>query len=525
MRLRLLTASLLLLGTALRAADPAPALSLELGNGVTLPVVLIPKGTFMQGSPTDEADRGNDEMQRFVNLTSDFYLGKTAVTVEQFERFVQETGYRTEAESGPSGGFGWAGDTLVQKKEFTWRNPGFTQAPDHPVTIVTYPDAEAFCQWLSKKVKRKVTLPTEAQWEYACRAGTTTAWHNLGDEAASNSIAWHKKNAGNQTHPATSSSVNPWGLHIGGNVAEWCLDWYGPYESGPLTDPVQTNQNLSDKPRRVLRGGAWSRDPKNTRSAARYRADARSRNADIGFRVLCSVAEVIPPPAPKPTTNTSSTGGLLPRMEGGSEPSVGRPTVPVSTTQPAPSPTSSDAQAHGTTPTETKGGPIDFLVGLMCLFCPVIVVGLVIWLVVRAVKSKNQSATPSASSSRGGQSAGAALADALQQPSGSGSGRAPRIRLVEDGFWILVDIARGSTVRYVYRPHGGMDVSGQVQYQPGPEGQYIYTGAKPENVRVTEAGGQPLDDAFVYDSDNRDTQRGNAFDQDDDRPPTYPSAY
>ncbi|WP_075086881.1 formylglycine-generating enzyme family protein [Verrucomicrobium spinosum] len=390
MRLRLLTASLLLLGTALRAADPAPALSLELGKGVTLPVVLIPKGTFMQGSPTDEADRGNDEMQRFVNLTSDFYLAKTAVTVEQFERFVQETGYRTEAESGPSGGFGWAGDTLVQKKEFTWRNPGFTQAPDHPVTIITYPDAEAFCQWLSKRVKRKVTLPTEAQWEYACRAGTTTAWHNLGDEAASNSIAWHKKNAGNQTHPAASSSVNPWGLHIGGNVAEWCLDWYGPYESGPLTDPVQTNQNLSDKPRRVLRGGSWSRDPKNTRSAARYRADARSRNADIGFRVLCSVAEVTPPPAPKSAPSPAATGGLLPRMDGGSETSVGRPSAPVTSSHPAPPTTSHDAQAHGTTPTETKGGPFDLLVGFMCLLCPLVVISLVIWLVVRAVKSKNQ---------------------------------------------------------------------------------------------------------------------------------------
>ncbi len=70
-----------------------------------------------------------------------------------------------------------------------------------------------------------------------------------------------------------------------------------------------------------------------------------------------------------------------------------------------------------------------------------------------------------------------------------------------------------------------MDVSGQVQYQPGPDGQYVYTGAKPESVRVTEAGGQPMDDAFVYDSDNRDTRRDNAFDRDDNRPPTYPSAY
>ncbi|MEZ0389725.1 MAG: formylglycine-generating enzyme family protein [Verrucomicrobium sp.] len=522
MRLRHLIASLLASVACLpwvgAAAESAPTLNLDLGGGVSLPVVLIPKGTYMQGSPTSEADRGNDEVERFVNLTSDFYLGKTAVTVAQWERFAQETGYRTEAESGPSGGFGWAGDSLVQKKEFTWRSPGFSQSPDHPVTIISYPDAEAFCEWLSRKVKRKVTLPTEAQWEYACRAGTTTAWHNQGDEAGSDAIAWHKKNAASQTHPAASAAANPWGLHIGGNVAEWCQDWYAPYESGPLTDPVQTNASLSDKPRRVLRGGSWNRDAKNTRSAARFRSDARSRNADIGFRILCSVTEVATPPAPA-KTSAPSQGGLLPRMDGQGEISVGHP-KDTSSTPPT-------ASAHGDAssgPAVSKGGPMDFVIGLACFLCPFGILAIIIVLVVKAIKkrSANAGAPPLPS----GTTTGAAMAAALQ--GASGNRRQTRVRIVDDGFWLLLDVARGTGVQYVYHPQGGMDVTGQTQYQPSAEGQFVYTGARPESVRVTQAGGVPLDNAFAYDSDNDDNRRNMNRDDDfrqRDDTPGYPSAY
>jgi formylglycine-generating enzyme required for sulfatase activity len=162
---------------------------------------------------------------------------------------------------------------------------------------VSYPDALAFCNWLSSVGKRAVTLPTEAEWEYACRAGTTTAWHNGNDSARAGSIAWFKPVAGNTTHPVLSLQPNPWGIYIGGNVYEWCRDWYGPY-SGSTTDPEQTNSNLSDKPRRVLRGGSWMRELNATRSAARYRNHPGSRNADDGFRVLIYAQSAKPVTAP-----------------------------------------------------------------------------------------------------------------------------------------------------------------------------------------------------------------------------------
>ena len=300
----LIAASLALVVFALAsfavAQPPAqePILRLDLGSGVGLDLVLVNAGTFRQGSPSAEALRGEDETEREVTISKPFYIGRQEVTVGQFRRFVEDTGYKTEAEKGTSGGFGWNGQALEQRAGFSWKAPGFPQTDEHPVTIVTFDDAVAFTRWLAGKTSRSVALPTEAQWEFAARAGSTSLYPtSAGKVDDPQSVGWSKANATGGTQPAGLKLPNRLGLvDMAGNVAEWCLDWYGPYEAGPVTDPVETRQNLSDKPRRVLRGGSWLREAKNGRCAARHRNAPGARNADNGFRVIAGLEAIVPAP-------------------------------------------------------------------------------------------------------------------------------------------------------------------------------------------------------------------------------------
>lgn len=464
-----------------------PTLRIDLGGGTALDMVLVRAGEFTQGSPDGEAGRGTDESPRTVRITRDYYIGRTSITRGQWERFVIETGFRSEAETGTSGGFGWDGAALVQKKQFTWRNPGFPQTGDHPVCLVTFPDAQAFCSWLARKTKRKTTLPTEAQWEYACRAGTATPWHAGSTAEDCDRIAWHKGNSGNGTHPVDAKQANAWGLVIGGNVSEWCLDWYAPYQSGTLTDPLQDNPNLSDKPRRVLRGGSWIRDAKNTRSAARWRVDPRSRNADIGFRIVCSV-EASPPPHPAPAPQ-------VPKVEAD-------PGDSMMQSAPPPVPSRDVFQSNQNPPVSMRPSIFSGLGGLLCMLIPIGII--IVFIRLLASHGKQQQTNPFVS-----------------QPKPSAV-RSP-IRKVDDGFWIHGDWPLGTSLKLHYVV-GGISEDLDLIYRPGPEGQFIFTGVCPDSVSIVSDGGSPIPPQLVMqptvfpdEREDRDTRRP--------RPPVFPSAY
>jgi sulfatase modifying factor 1 len=275
---------------AARSAEGDARILIDLGENVTLECVAIPAGTFKQGSPVTETGRNPDETLHEVRIKRDFQMAKYPVTVGQFTRFVAETNFRTEAETGPSGGYGFDGKTLTQKKEYSWRNPGFKQTDAHPVALVSALDAQAFCDWLSKKAGKKIKLPTEAQWEYACRAKTETRFYSGDKEEDAEDIAWFVRNAQGATHPVGAKRPNDFGLFdMCGNVFQWCRDNYNPYRDTPEDEPGP--DVMEGRSRRVLRGGSFLRESKNCRSAARYRNDARSRNADNGFRIVVEMGE------------------------------------------------------------------------------------------------------------------------------------------------------------------------------------------------------------------------------------------
>ena len=257
------------------AVRPAPKLAetalqsieLDCGSGVEMKLVLIPAGEFMMGSPDSEKHRGQDEgPQRRVTISTPFHIGTTQVTQGQW-RAVMDTE--------------------------PWKGWLFTKAfarvgDDNAVSYISWHEAMAFCEALSKKTRKSVRLPTEAEWEYACRAGTTTRFSygddpdygNLGD------YAWYDGNARREkyAHPVGLKKPNAWGLHdMHGNVWEWCSDRYADSYAGEDTrDPKGPSSGSS----RVSHGGSWYSSPWYCRTARRYGHLPSYRLNYIGFRVV-----------------------------------------------------------------------------------------------------------------------------------------------------------------------------------------------------------------------------------------------
>jgi sulfatase modifying factor 1 len=255
-------------------------------------MVQIPAGTFMMGSPKDEAERRDDEVRHEVTLSKAFWLGQTPVTQAQ-----------------------WQAVMGTSPSEFKGN-------PNRPVEQVSWYDAIEFCNQLTamaneadarlgltpcyriSKIERAeggaqsgsirsaeveliagangYRLPTEAEWEYAYRAGTTTAYSFGDDESMLAKHAWFDENSGESTHPVATKRSNAWGLFdMHGNVDEWCWDWYGEYPSGAVTDPQGPRSGSG----RVLRGGSWLGFSQYCRAAYRSADDPDFRYDDLGFRV------------------------------------------------------------------------------------------------------------------------------------------------------------------------------------------------------------------------------------------------
>lgn len=219
-------------------------------NSLGMEFVLIPEGTFIMGSANGEAD---ERPTHQVRISKPFYIGKYEVTQAQWQKVMGN-------------------------------NPSLFQgSPDLPVEQVWWSDIQDFIRKLNAmEGGQHYRLPTEAEWEYAARAGTSTAF-SFGDDATElDKYGWYKENSGRKTHPVGQLKPNPWGLYdMHGNVMEWVQDWYGKYPSESVTDP----QGPSSGTHRMRRGGAWNYAASFCRSANRYSV-AGFRDDFLGFRLV-----------------------------------------------------------------------------------------------------------------------------------------------------------------------------------------------------------------------------------------------
>ena len=334
----------LLMGGAIAFAEPPTE-----KNSLGMTLVQIPAGEFEMGMIDEHEVKLHHKFSAYqreihdyvekpsfpVRISKGYWIGATEVTVGQFRQFIEATGYKTDAErAGKAWTFHPDAEEHLGRFQMadgaSWRKPGFEQTDDHPVTCVSWRDASAFCKWLGSKENATYRLPTEAQWEYACRAGTRTAYcsgpkpdsvYAFGNMADAALYSKHPQDVERQrvvafepdrgdghvyTSPAGSLKPNAWGLYdVHGNVWEWCSDKYsdriyqdmleiGRKRSGQRNnpDPIVDPTGPEDTPQhkhgdwRSLRGGSWYVAPLQCRSSVRAFAEAADAYSYIGFRVV-----------------------------------------------------------------------------------------------------------------------------------------------------------------------------------------------------------------------------------------------
>lgn len=246
--------------TCLRLRVPADV-TISLGNGVTMKVVLIPAGTFAMGSPITEEGHEEDETLRMEEVAEPFYIGKTEVTQSQWQAVMATAPWRKS---------GLAGLVLVK------------EGGDYPASLISWHDAVRFCEKVSIQTGRVFRLPSEVEWEYACRAGTDSAFHYGSDGERLTYFGWSTLNAYDSgesyAHKVATKTPNAWLLFdMHGNVVEWCAD------------PMHVSKAARDSEGRVIRGGSWIESPRSCRSAYRNWASADERNSKTGFRIVVEI--------------------------------------------------------------------------------------------------------------------------------------------------------------------------------------------------------------------------------------------
>lgn len=335
--------ALLLVSSISFAADKLPSET----NSLEMRMVKVPSGEYLRGEmhgdllrrnhpfSTGSVGSNSERPAHPVQISQAFWMADSEVTVGQFRKFVEATGYRTTAESSGDGSLVLIADAEEGLEQFqlraecNWRSPGFPQKDDHPVVCVSWQDAQAFCDWLSEKENARYRLPTEAQWEYAARSGTTTsylggdlpdtiyAFGNVADATLEEAhpgmvlrqrIAKLNPSDGDgaaYTAPVRSFQPNRWGIYdTHGNVWEWCSDkYYDRYytelttaaqKKGSLQQPAvtidppgpETTPNHEFGDWRSMRGGAWCTGPISSRSASRSFGEAGDAFSYVGFRVI-----------------------------------------------------------------------------------------------------------------------------------------------------------------------------------------------------------------------------------------------
>ncbi len=264
-------------------------------------LVVVPAGKFQMGSPASEKGRHDDEGPvHEVMISRSFAIMETEVTVDEFRRFVKETGYKS------GGCITWTGTEWKLMPDSDWVKPGFAQTPADPVVCISWRDAKAYATWVSKRTGKSYRLPSETEWEYVARAGSQTrfsfgdkeddlcAHANVGDQTTKNGFKgwskdWIAANCSDGhvfTAPVRSFKPNAFGLYdVHGNVWEWVEDcWHDSYEAAPTGDAAWI-ADCAAPARRVVRGGGWVIDPDRARSAVRVGDDPDVRSVNSGFRL------------------------------------------------------------------------------------------------------------------------------------------------------------------------------------------------------------------------------------------------